>query len=191
MSFRNKIAGKIEVWVLRSSIEGESDGIKICNIRSKDDGFLEIIRASLKLIQQMDPRRYKTIRNEIDWLVNSNLPDKYGARYKRSSKSCFIGFDNYSEDKLHVSAYFAGIIVHESTHGVLHSKGVGSDKTRRVQIERICTAEENRFYQKVENLYPEYAGSLVHEFDPKDWEYFWNTPKYKRFFHEIMRVFND
>jgi hypothetical protein len=87
-----------------------------------------------------------------------------------------------------VSAFFAGIIVHESTHGLLHTKGVGSDKARRVQVERICTAEENRFYKRAEYYFPEYEGTLVHDYDPGNWEYSWNTPKHKRFIHEISRI---
>ncbi len=191
MSIRDRLVANIEKLLLKTVLEGEYEGIKISDYSSKNDGFKEVIKSSVELIKELDQKRYKIVKNEIEWLVNSNEPGKYGGFYRRRIKGCFINFDNYSEDKKLVSAFYAGLIVHEATHGLLCTRGFGYEKDRRIQIERICNSEENRFYKKVEREYPEYAGVLIRDFDPNDWEYFWNTSKWKQAYHALKRVLKD
>ncbi len=182
---------KIEKWLLKLVFIKKVEGINICDYRDKDDGYEEIITSSINLIKSIDPRRYKTVKNEISWIINTNEPGKYGGRYRRRIKGCLINFENYSEDRRLVSAFYAGLIIHEATHGLLYTKGMRYTEENRVQIERICNAEENRFYQKIENIYPEYQGYLVYEFNPQDWDYSWNTSKWKQAFHALRRVMRD
>jgi hypothetical protein len=191
MNVKEKLVSKIERFLLNTILEGEHEGIKIGNFRSKNEGFADAMKSSIDLIKELDSKRYKTVKNEIEWVINSNEPGKVGGFYRRRIKGCFINFDNYSEDKKLVSAYFAGLIIHEATHGLLYTKGVGYEKDRRLQIERICNSEENRFYKKVEREFPEYSGMLIHDFDPNDWEYYWNTSKWKQAYHSLKRILKD
>ena len=191
MSIRDKLVAKIEKLLLYSVLEVEHEGIKISDFRSETEGFKDVIISSIDLIKSLDPKRYKTVKDEIDWLVNSNEPGKYGGFYRRRIKGCFINFDNYSKDQKLVSAFFAGLIVHEATHGLLFTKDFGYDTERRLQIERICNSEENRFYKKVELEFPEYAGILICEFHAGDWDYSWNTSKWKQAYHALIRVLKD
>ena len=190
---KNTLGGRFEKFVMKKCTINEFDCIKICNLRSDDKGveFEKIILASLSLIKDLDPRRYSRIKEEVTWILNSNKPQKDGAQYIRQNKICDINFNNYSEDSVLVSADYAGYIIHEATHGYLKTKGFKTTPENRVQIERICTTEENRFYKLIEDTYPRYEGMLIREFDPRNWHYSWNTPKYKKIYDNLKRVFQD
>ncbi len=191
MGFRNRVANFGLRKILNSSLSSTVDEIHIGNIKESNDGFEEIIVKALDLIRDHDPRRYKRVKREIDWIVNSSVPAKFGGMYKRSVKACLMHFENYSEDSRLVSAFYAGIIVHESTHGFIYTKGYEYSEDNRLQIERICFSENNRFYKRIENAHPEYDGLLTRDFVPSDWEYSWETPGWKQFWHWLKRETKD
>ncbi len=191
MGIRNRIVNFGLRKILKSSFASTTDTIHIGDIRELNDGFEEVIVRALDLIRNHDPRRYKRVKREIDWIANSSIPGKFGGMYKSSVKACLIHFENYSEDHRLVSSFYAGIIVHEATHGFIETKGYEYSEDNRLQIERICFSENNRFYKRIENAYPEYDGLLVREFVPSDWEYSWNTPGWKQMYHWFKRKIKD
>lgn len=181
----------LEVHLLSKFIVNEFDGIKLCNLKEKNTSFDTTIIQSLKFINELEIRRYKRIRKEVSWIINTNSIEKYGGRYKRKNKTCDINFHDYCEDTKLVSLYYAGLIIHEATHGHLFAKGFEYKTENRLQIERICTAEENRFYKKVEFLFPEYEGLLYRDFNSKNWNYLWNTPKHKIIYDKFKRILQN
>lgn len=187
MGLRNILSARVTRSIFKSSLICTIDEIYISGIKKNNDSFEEIIGFALDLIRDHDPKRYQRVKSEINWIVNSTIPSKYGGMYQRSVKACLINFDNYSEDFKIVSAFYAGIIVHEATHGFIERKGFNYSNDKRLQIERICDAENNRFYRRIESIYPEYEGLLIREFEPSNWEYSWNTPKWKKFYHWLKR----
>ncbi len=191
MSLKNKLTDKISRSIFKSDLICSIDGIFISGMKRNNDGFEEISGLALDLIRNHDPKRYERVKSEIEWIVNSSVPRKYGGMYQRGVNACIINFDNYSEDKKLVSAYYAGIIIHEATHGFIETKGFEYSSENRMQIERICCSEHNRFYKRIENYYPEYVGLLITEFTPSDWEYSWKTPGWKQLWHWLKRETKD
>ncbi len=187
MSFKNKIIDRVTRRIFKAGLICTIDGIFISGLERNNDGFEEIIGSALDMIRNHDPKRYERVKSEIDWIVNSSIPPKYGGMYQRSVKSCVINFENYSDDIKLVSAFYAGIVVHEATHGFIETKGFEYSRGNRLQIERICRSEENRFYKRIESFYPEYEGLLTREFEPSDWDYSWETPRWKQLFHWLKR----
>jgi hypothetical protein len=187
MSFKNKIIDRVTRRIFKADLICTIDGIFISSLRENNDGFAEIIGSALDMIRNHDPKRYERVKSEIDWIVNSSIPPKYGGMYQRSAKSCVINFENYSDDIKLVSAFYAGIVIHEATHGFIETKGFKYSRGNRLQIERICCSENNRFYKRIESLFPEYAGLLTMEFEPSDWDYSWETPRWKQLFHWLKR----
>jgi hypothetical protein len=191
MSWKEKLKNKIQLRMLEDSKLSAVDGINICNIRHKDAGFEETITQSLELIKAICPKRYRYVKNEIMWIVNSvEIPENTG-NYIRRLNLCNIHFTRFDEDLLWVSLFFAGQIVHEATHGVIYTKGFKYDLENRLQIERICVAEQNRFSKKAEAMYPEYQDRLVADFDPSGWDYSYNTTNTKKFYHTFKRILLD
>ena len=187
MSFINKIIDRYTKRIFKSELICTKDGIFISGLQRNNDGFEEIIGSALDMIRNHDPNRYERVKSEIDWIVNSSIPPKYGGMYKRSIKACVMNFEDYSDDIKLVSAFYAGIVVHEATHGYIETKGFEYSRGNRLQIERICCSENNRFYKRIESLYSEYEGLLIREFEPGDWDYSWETPRWKQLFHWLKR----
>jgi len=190
MSIRESFLKYLELKLLQSSFVCDLEGIKIADLVEDEKSFEESITSSLLRIKELDPRRFITVKKEIRWLMNSNQVPKYGGQYRRRNRVCLLNYSAYSEDDKLVSLFFAGLVVHEATHGLLDSKGFRYTKENRVQIERICTAEENRFYKRAENVYPEYEGMLARDFTPEDWHSDWNTPKWTYVFRTLKRIAN-
>ena len=191
MSWKQKIINKIQLRILEDAKLSDVDGINICDLRHKDDGFEKTITQSLELIKTICPKRYGYVKNEIMWIVNSaETPENMG-NYIRRMNLCNIHFTRFDEDLLGVSLFFAGQIVHEATHGVIYTKGFKYDQENRVQIERICVTEQNRFLKKAEEIYPEYQGMLVCDFDPSGWDYSFSTTRTKKIQHTLQRILTD
>ena len=62
-----------------------------------------------------------------------------GNFYKRSARAFYV--EEYPDD----AAYFASLIVHESTHGYLFSRGFRYEGSVRERHERTCTKEQFAF----------------------------------------------
>ncbi len=190
MGIREKIQTFVELKLLQVGEVCDFEGIKISDLNEDEVNFQASIVASLEYIKQLDTRRFSRVKSEIDWLMNTNLVPKTGGHYRRRNKVCVLNFESYCEDERLVRLFFSGLIIHEATHGFLESKGFGYDIDNRVQIERICTAEENRFFKKAERKFPKYRGLLARDFTPEDWHEDWNTPKSTYLFRTIKRVIN-
>ena len=75
------------------------------------------------------------------------------------------------------AAYFAKVLVHESTHGVVASRGIRYAPELRLRIEKLCVTEENRFLNRLALTHPEIAENLHQDFDPTRWEKSWKISR--------------
>src|SRR5438045_3803167 len=68
------------------------DGIIISD-PNENVAFHDTVLAALKLIKDLDPRRFRRIRRHIKWVVNVMLAHG-GARYSCPTRTCKIDFEN-------------------------------------------------------------------------------------------------
>jgi hypothetical protein len=85
------------------------------------------------------------------------------------------------------------MLVHEATHGVIESRGIELASENRVRVERLCTAEQNRFAAKLSAYDPvRYPRTLLHfDFDERYWESEWKTGGMKKNASFISRWLAD
>ena len=171
-------------WLLRSSAIGSFQEISLASISDDHSDFLGVIQQSLELIQNHDPRRFRRVELYTRWITNTSLSGgAYSGEYWHRIKATMLDFEFDREvgDALFHAAYFAGVIVHEATHGVIRGRGIDTNRGNRIQVERICRAEENRFLGRLLSRLPQLEPSLIRPFDPKDWSESWGDSAFKKF----------
>jgi hypothetical protein len=176
-------------WLYHTATLDVYEGIRIVGFEAKrvdQSVFWEATRAALELIRREDPRRFRKIQREIKYIINE--PASLTALYVRTYHSCLIPFSKFefdmeSEDAEWYIAYYAAVIVHEATHGHLHSLGFPYAKANRDRIEQICCDEEQRFAARLKSERYDFARDLVRPFNVADWEPYWN----RSFWQEVKR----
>ena len=115
---------KFSDWGLLRAIEGTEvsriDGIVLFDLRKRGDSFRPTIENALRIIRQHDPRRYARVVQYISRIVNSIVTCGTLAVYNFSVRTVHLEFRELpraSDDLL--AAFYACLLVHESTHGVL------------------------------------------------------------------------
>jgi hypothetical protein len=177
-------------WLFRKYRIGSFEGIQLSSLRDNTEDFLRVITRSLELIRDHDARRFRRVVKQVASLANTPLAGgAYSATYLHRIKVARIDFelsDTIGDELFHV-AYFAGVIVHEATHGVIRDHGIDTTPENRIQVEHLCRAEENRFINRLRNSFPELPESLIRPFDPSDWNESWNLSPLKRGLMELKR----
>ena len=176
-------------WLYRSVQVGQFDGIGFASPSEGATEFAATMQASLGLIRTHDPRRYRRVREHICWIVNaSHHHGGGGASYHPYLRRCKIDFSDFGwNDPAHVAAYYAHQIVHEATHGWLSARGFPYSRYSRIQHERICHAEQNRFLKLLDRQIPGIYKAWWSEFDPGDWDVSWNI--WRRKTKELRRIY--
>jgi len=159
------------LWLLSTLPDGKSriyKGITLCDLNSNDlddEDFFRETEQALQLIEDVDPRRFRRVKNHINYIVNTELASI--ASYN-PGKICKVDFGRYDfETHPDWSRYmYAAILVHEATHGEIGEKGI-EYKRNRLRIEKICRAEENRFLAKIDSVW---GDDLRVAFNPSDWD---------------------
>src|ERR1044071_2417959 len=128
-------------------------GISICQAsfsRFSSKKFLESTLEVLKLIERVDPRRFRRIQKHVRFIVHSELAS--GACYKRLARWCAIDYSRYdfTEDQDWSLLSYASALVHEATHGEIFSRYIISSARTRVRIEKLCHTEERRFLRHLD-----------------------------------------
>jgi hypothetical protein len=183
--FLDKLVERMELRAIANGEIARFDGIGLADARWRKDSqgsFRQTIEESLRLLREYDSRRYERIRRHIKWIVN--VVTNSGARYRSSMRACYIEFVDFPGLDCHIqTAIYAAILVHEATHGFIESREIGYTEKNRVRIERLCTAEQNRFVTRLAAADPErFPVRLLHcNFDESDWHWEWTaTPLQKR-----------
>lgn len=188
--------GKFADWALNrlyaGSVIATIDGVTIVSLRSDHGDFLRVITLSFDLLRIHDPKRLGKIASSARWIVDCSLA--MGARsgqFRRRHSAIEMDFefsDEFGDDLRH-AAYYAALMVHEATHGMLLARGFDYTEESRAQTERICVAEENRFLARLGGVRADLADSLRIKFDPNDWMESWNMNPAEEVNRLFKRVF--
>lgn len=174
-----KIELQLTPWLLRKSCMGHIDGVAICDIRivqDSPDRFLKTTRTAMALIKEIDPRRYRRICRQFDYIVNRELVE--AGNFEQELKICNIDdskFLQLSDPTRQIRSY-AIILIHEATHGVIARKGILYDKDRQLRIERLCHMEGYRFARRFE---PGFADAFAGPFNPDIWKLAWGPKQHR------------
>jgi hypothetical protein len=191
--FLDKFVDRMMLWSMRGNETGRFDGIGLANFRGHGDSFTKTIQSSLRLIQEQDPRRYARVKQHIAWIVNQ-VNSTLGAQYQPRIRTLFLQFDEARDLPPDVViAFYACMIVHEATHGLIESRGIKMTTKDGLRIESLCTVEQNRFAAKLSGHDPaRYPSALLqHKFDAGYWEPEWNKGGGERAVSFIKRSIAD
>ncbi|MBK1828869.1 hypothetical protein [Haloferula rosea] len=185
---------RVRHWTLttlyQSQVITHLGDLPVVSLRTEHADFLRIIRLSFELIETLDPRRAARVIHHTRWIVEASLAlGPRSGRYCPQLSVIELDFDydpDFGDDLRH-AAYFAGVLVHEATHGLLAHKGFHYTTDQRVQIERICVAEENRFLLKTNRLREGLGDNLQFKFDPCLWEDAWQMGRWEKFTRSLKR----
>lgn len=192
--FLDKFADQMMLWSLRHDDKGISfDGIGLVDYRGHGNSFFDTLQCSLRLIQEQDPRRYARVRKHILWIVNQ-VNSELGAQYLFSIRTCLLLFEDIQDLPRDFNiAFWAAGLVHEATHGVIESRGIKMTDGNWVQIERLCTTEQNRFTAKLSARDPaRYPPELLQfTFDKQYWSPEYSKSRAERSWSFTKRLFTD
>jgi len=183
----------MDLWRFRRREVVRFEGITLVDLRIPEDQtphFREILLAALSLIKATDTRRFERVRRRLAWVVHE--PYLFGsAEYRHNTRACVIRFvepsPQYTVDWL--IGYYARVLVHEATHGVICSRGITYSRELRSRIERLCVSEEQRFLIHLTFMHPDLATGLYREFDARRWRANWNATPTERLLAVIKRTF--
>jgi hypothetical protein len=159
--------------MVKKSCLDRVDGVAICNMsieQDHQDGFLNLTRDAMALIKSLDPRRYRRVCRQFDYVVN--VPLISGGDYEHKGKICNVDYAKFlavPHPPWRTRSY-ACLLIHEATHGVLAEKGILYDNKNWQRIERLCHLEEYRFALHFE---PGFADDFIGPFDPERWKLYW------------------
>ncbi len=166
------------ISIYRKSICATFRGLPLVSLRSGHADYLRIISLSFELLEKYDPKRLRRVLDHADWVVDATLPcGAFSGRYQWSRRTIEIDFEYRPEfgDGLHHAAYYAAVLVHEATHGYLKYRGIEATLENRIQIERICCSEENRFLKRINAARGGIGDALLSPFDPERWTAIWKA----------------
>ena len=186
----HKLTDLAFVWLYKKSMVGSFDGIPLVSLNEGVADYVRVISRALELIRDQDPRRFARVKKQTSWLVDRPHPCGFGSgAYQHRIKATNVDFECRPAvgDELFHAAYFAGIIVHEATHGVIRDRCISTTPENRIQVERICRTEENRFLVSVMRYFPHLPAKLIRPFDPEDWNASWETGRIASCLKELKR----
>jgi hypothetical protein len=158
------------------------EGIPLVDYDLYTPYFRQTFAAALKGLKAKDPRRFRRICQYIKGIVA--LPIGHvQAGYIEQLQVCAVRFEPPpSKEKLPKWAiWYASILVHEATHGLIHARGIPYDEQHRERIERLCYKEENRFFKRI-GVKPESLAKLekLKSFDSKAYQRLWASSFWSR-----------
>jgi hypothetical protein len=143
--------------------------------------FRQTFAAALGLIKLKDPRRFRRVCRYVKGIVA--LPTGYvRAGYVEQLQVCTVRFEPPpSKDNLaQWAAWWASMVVHEATHGLVYARGIPYDERYRERIERLCIKEEHRFLKPL--LTPESAAKMekMRTFNSDVYRWHWASSRWQR-----------
>lgn len=130
--------------MLRHSYSRRIDGLWVgCFSTEINQRALDRIEASLQLIKQYDPLRYKRVTRDLAriWV---NLVPGYRAWYRNEFRMCELDERFVLAEATELET-IASVIVHEATHARLMHCGIGYDERIRARVEAICIRRQVAF----------------------------------------------
>jgi hypothetical protein len=113
-------------------------------LRDEDRAGVGEVRAAIELVRQYDPRRFRRIARDLDYVIVTNTAGTAG-EYWPDIRSMLLDAASALR-QTHLAT--AMTIVHEATHARLWMRGLGRYPDRG-RIERVCVRAEIAFAIKV------------------------------------------
>ena len=117
---RNLILRRLDRSMLdgfRKHAVGCFENIQPASLQDFHDEFVHTLATALGLIREYDPRHYRRVVAQTDWIVDLPLwRGKYAAGFKPYLRATLLDFeyDETRADRLSHAAYYAGRFVHEA-----------------------------------------------------------------------------
>jgi hypothetical protein len=168
---------------LRSADEAyRIHGIPLVNYDLYTPFFRQTFAGALEVTRLKDPRRFRRVCRYIKGIVALPIGHAH-AGYLENLKVCGVRFQPPpSKEKLpNWWAWYASILVHEATHGLIYARGIPYDEQYRERIERLCFKEENRFLKRL-GLTPESLAKMrqIKTFNPQVYQRNWASSFWSR-----------
>ena len=186
----NKFGEKLLLRLFRSSVVAEFEGISIASLRGDGAEFAQEILDALVFLKSHDPRRFGIVRRTTDFIVERSLPcGRNSGNYIHGIRAISIDYEvpDTGWDCLYRHGFFAGLIIHEATHGRIKDFGIRTTYENRIEIERLCVVEEHRFYRRLKPLREGIADDLIQPFDPSIWDSVWKAGPLTQMLMSIKR----
>jgi Flp pilus assembly protein TadD len=168
-------------WVgLKVSYLERIDGVAICDFtiaQISKESFLDLTRQAMALIKSHDTRRYRRVCRCLHYIANTALISR--GQYGRTLKVCRVDYSKHFNSpypQRNVREY-AGVLIHEATHGFLFGKGIPYNKETRERVERLCHMEAYRFALHFE---PGYADLFPGPYNPEGHRGHWERSRQAR-----------
>ena len=178
------------LWLLRGSQIAQFGDISVCDLSKGEPEFKTVMLAALQLLKDTDLRRFARVNRHLKWISNIAL-SRGGAQYRHDLQACMIDFVKPETDAQfpYYVAWYASVLVHEATHGVLRTRSILYSRELRTRIKHLCVTEQNRFAHRLESTQPKVAKYVHQEFDEADWHVSWNRKPAPDFLALLRRLF--
>lgn len=172
----------------RISEFGAVEGIRLAD-SEQSEAFRTIVPAALRLLKEVDSRRFRRLQRHVGWIANCALPGGGGA-YHHPTRTCRLDFvtSRISPDFEYVAGAVASTLVHEATHALIEARGIEYAGEKRRRIEKTCVKEQNRFARRVAATRPHLARAIEVVFDESEWRRSWAAGRLQNFFDTVRRV---
>lgn len=187
---------QIRHYALKSSVFGQYKGILIADLTAHQQyktEFVAYITQTLQVIEQNDPRRFRSILCGLKFICNTPLCSV--GNYDHALRCCGIDFTHYkcNPEKPEYEwwvARGASTIVHEATHARLHLFGIPYNSETWERVERLCRLEQSRFASRLKSDHYDFS-KLVPEFDPTWWRQHRSASWLQRRGRKVIRAYRD
>src|SRR5260370_39957378 len=196
VKIRKTLGDRMLLFAMRRCVVGDFNGIALVDLRNGKhaESFKPTIEHSLRLIRDHDRRRFAIITRYFRSIVNQMNGTGSIAEYNERILACSIEFVPMADvDQSYVTAAYACLLIHEATHGLIALRGIGYDGQNRARIERLCTAEHNRFAARLASSDPAkyQAQALEENFDPANLERMWSAGRFRQCLSFLSRCLSD
>ena len=147
-------------WFNTKHQVGEFDGVKFASA-SDTEGFASLMSNALERIKTADALRYSRVLRNVEWIIDVAHPNgaNHGLYVWKLRRFQFdFDFEGDDESLDNLTSYVALCLVHESTFGVLCSRGALSNKS-----EALCVLAAS------EGLEPQEGAYHVEKDPSKNW----------------------
>jgi hypothetical protein len=179
------------LYLLKRNVVAEVQGIRLVAFGAEPK-FVPVVTRALELICSHDQRRFHRVQKHIRWIFAGAVWGGAGwAQYFHRIKACKIDFHLNSDlgDELTHAAGYAGLIVHEATHGAIKAYHINATPQNDERIERLCYAEQSRFARRLRAVYPDMPASVDSAYNPKYYETLQASSKLRLLRAEVQRAF--
>ncbi len=152
--------------------------------------FVQITLEALQLIQDYSPRHFERIQRHVHFISYDRLI--WGGQLNSATATCQIDFSHvcpwFTEEQItdasdyswHLT-YYAGVLIHEATHGRLDALGFPYTRKTYRRIEHICETEERRFWWAVYDFTDTQKQESLQEIDLAEYDHAFSLSLCERF----------